>query len=125
MRASFALVSALLATSLACGGLFVSAADRAMLASVLGDVSPAQAAPLFIMGGAEMGLVNKCVPATDVLATTQAMAREMAEVDPIVLRHAKAALYYGGSHSMAEAMKNEQRQSAILKAERDAAKAGQ
>ena len=73
----------------------------------------------------EIGLVNRCVPAADVLATTQAMAREMAEIDPIVLRHAKAALYYGGSHSMAEAMKNEQRQSAVLKAERDAAKAGQ
>lgn len=73
---------------------------------------------------AEIGLVNRCVPAADVLATTQAMARAMAEVDPIVLRHAKAALYYGGSHSMAEAMKNEQRQSAVLKAERDAAKAG-
>ncbi len=73
---------------------------------------------------AEIGLVNRCVPAADVLATTQAMARAMAEVDPIVLRHAKAALYYGGTHSMAEAMKNEQRQSAVLKAERDAAKAG-
>ena len=73
---------------------------------------------------AEIGLVNRCVPAADVLETTRAMAREMAEIDPIVLRHAKAALYYGGSHSMAEAMKNEQRQSAILKAEREAAKAG-
>lgn len=73
---------------------------------------------------AEIGLANKCVPAADVLETTRAMAREMAEIDPIVLRHAKAALYYGGSHGMAQAMKNEQRQSAILKAEREAAKAG-
>jgi len=46
----------------------------------------------------------------------------MAEVDPIVLAYAKRSLYYGGSHSMAEAMKNEQRQSTLLKAERDAAK---
>jgi 2-(1,2-epoxy-1,2-dihydrophenyl)acetyl-CoA isomerase len=73
---------------------------------------------------AEIGLVNRAVPADQVLETTKAMAREMAELDPIVLRHAKRALYYGATHGMAEAMKNEQRQSAILKAERDAARAG-
>jgi len=72
---------------------------------------------------AEIGLVNKSVPKEDVLSTARAMALEMAQVDPIVLRHAKAALYFGGAHSMAEAMKNEQRQSAIMKAEREAAKA--
>ena len=72
-----------------------------------------------------IGLVNKSVPKDEVLPTAQAMAREMAEIDPIVLRHAKAALYFGGAHSMAAAMKNEQKQSAIMKAEREAAKAGQ
>ena len=72
-----------------------------------------------------IGLVNKSVPKDEVLPTAQAMAREMAEIDPIVLRHAKAALYFGGAHSMAAAMKNEQTQSAIMKAEREAAKAGQ
>jgi 2-(1,2-epoxy-1,2-dihydrophenyl)acetyl-CoA isomerase len=74
---------------------------------------------------AASGLVNEAVPADHVLERTKAMAREMAELDPIVLRHAKRALHYGATHSMAEAMKNEQRQSAILKAERDAARAGE
>lgn len=72
---------------------------------------------------AEIGLVNKAVPKAEVLATTRAMALEMAEVDPIVLAYAKRALHYGASHSMAEAMKNEQNQSALMKADRDAAKA--
>ena len=73
---------------------------------------------------AEMGLVNRAVPKDEVLATARAMALEMAEVDPIVLSYAKRALYYGAYHTMAEAMKNEQAQSAKLKADRDAAKAG-
>jgi len=72
---------------------------------------------------AEIGLVNKAVPRDDVLAVARAMAEEMAEVDPIVLAHAKRALHFGARHSMAEAMKNEQSQSAVLKAEREAAKA--
>lgn len=72
---------------------------------------------------AEIGLVNRAVPRDEVLETTRAMALEMAELDPIVLRHAKRALHYGASHSMAEAMKNEQGQSAVLRAEREAAKA--
>ncbi len=71
---------------------------------------------------AAMGLVNEAVPADQVLERTKAMAREMAEVDPIVLRYAKRALYHGATHDMAEAMKNEQRQSALMKAERDAAR---
>lgn len=69
-----------------------------------------------------IGLVNQSVPQDEVLPTAQAMAREMAEIDPIVLRHAKAALYYGGAHSMGEAMKNEQRRSNEMRAERAAAK---
>ena len=72
---------------------------------------------------AEIGLANKAVPKDEVLATTRAMAIEMAELDPIVLAYAKRALHFGASHSMAEAMKNEQGQSARLKADRDAAKA--
>lgn len=73
---------------------------------------------------AEIGLANKAVPKAEVLSTTRAMALEMAELDPIVLRYAKRALHFGVSHTMAEAMKNEQAQSAHLKADRDAAKAG-
>ncbi len=48
----------------------------------------------------------------------------MAEIDPHVLAYAKRALHYGETHSMADAMKNEQAQSAELKAVRDQAKAG-
>jgi enoyl-CoA hydratase/carnithine racemase len=73
---------------------------------------------------AAIGLANKAVPRDDVLSTTRAMALEMAELDQMVLAYAKRALYFGASHSMAEAMKNEQGQSALLRADRDAAKAG-
>jgi 2-(1,2-epoxy-1,2-dihydrophenyl)acetyl-CoA isomerase len=73
---------------------------------------------------AEIGLVNKAVPKDEVLSVTRAMALEMAEVDPIVLAYAKRALHFGASHSMAEAMKNEQGQSVLMKAAREAAKAG-
>ena len=73
---------------------------------------------------AAIGLVNKAVPKEEVLSATRAMALEMAEVDPIVLSYAKRALHFGASHSMAEAMKNEQGQSVLMKAERDLAKAG-
>ena len=71
---------------------------------------------------AAIGLVNRAVPADQVLATTKAMAKEMAEVDPIVLAYAKKALQFGAAHTMAQAMKNEQSESALLKADRDAAK---
>jgi 2-(1,2-epoxy-1,2-dihydrophenyl)acetyl-CoA isomerase len=73
---------------------------------------------------AEIGLVNKAVPKDEVLSTTRAMALEMAEVDPIVLAYAKRALHFGASHSMAEAMKNEQAQSVLMRVDREAAKAG-
>jgi enoyl-CoA hydratase/carnithine racemase len=72
---------------------------------------------------AAIGLVNKAVPKEQVLATTIAMAKEMSEVDPIVLAFAKRALQFGAAHTMAEAMKNEQAESAKLKAAREAAKA--
>lgn len=73
---------------------------------------------------AEIGLVNKAVPADQVLTVTKAMAKEMAEVEPVVLAHAKRALQFGAAHTMAQAMKNEQSESAKLKAARDAIKAG-
>lgn len=71
---------------------------------------------------AAIGLVNRAVPKEDVLEATRAMAKEMAEIDPLVLAHAKRALHFGASHSMAEAMKNEQGQSAVLRAERETRK---
>ena len=74
---------------------------------------------------AEMGLVNKAVPTDQVVSEARAMAEEMAELDPLVLAYAKRALQFGATHSMAESMKNEQSQSALLKADRDAAKSAQ
>jgi enoyl-CoA hydratase/carnithine racemase len=72
---------------------------------------------------AAIGLVNHAVAADQVLATARAMAKEIAEVDPIVLAYAKRALQFGAAHTMAQAMKNEQSESARLKAAREAAKA--
>ena len=64
---------------------------------------------------AAIGLVNRAVPSADVLPEARAMAREMAGIDPVVLAHAKRALHFGAAHSMAESMKNEQRESQALK----------
>ena len=69
---------------------------------------------------AEIGLANKAVPREDVLSEARGMAEKMAEVDPLVLSFAKRALHFGAGHSMAEAMKNEQNESAAMKAARDA-----
>lgn len=68
---------------------------------------------------AEIGLVNEAVPADRVLETARTLALQMAEVDPVVLAYAKRALHFGASHSMAESMKNEQRQSAALRVARE------
>ena len=68
---------------------------------------------------AEIGLVNKAVPQPDVLGEARAMAEEMAEIDPLVLKFAKRALHFGARHSVAEAMQNEQRESALLKTARE------
>lgn len=68
---------------------------------------------------AEIGLVNKAVPRDNVLVEARAMGEQMAEVDPVVLAYAKRALHFGAAHSMAEAMKNEQDESAAMKTARD------
>jgi 2-(1,2-epoxy-1,2-dihydrophenyl)acetyl-CoA isomerase len=68
---------------------------------------------------AEIGLVNEALPADQVMARARAIAAEMAEIDPVVLAHAKRALYFGAEHSMAEAMTNEQEQSVVMKSERE------
>jgi enoyl-CoA hydratase/carnithine racemase len=68
---------------------------------------------------AEIGLVNKAVPSEAVLSEARSIAAEMAEIDPIVLSHAKRAVHYGAEHSMAEAMTNEQNESVLLKAARE------
>ena len=73
---------------------------------------------------AQIGLVNHAVPKEDVLPRARALATEMSELDPHVLAYAKRALHFGVSHSMAAAMKNEQAQSAELKAVRERARSG-
>ncbi len=68
---------------------------------------------------AEIGLVNKAVASDRVLAEARTLAEEMAEIDPSVLAFAKRALHFGAGHTMAEAMKNEQRESTTLRATRE------
>jgi enoyl-CoA hydratase/carnithine racemase len=64
---------------------------------------------------AEIGLVNKVVPADSLLAEARALCAAMAESKPEVLAAAKAALYFGAGATMAEAMRNEQDASAVLR----------
>ena len=64
---------------------------------------------------AAIGLVNRCVPAESLLDEARAIAASMAECPAPVLAAAKRALYYGAEATMAEAMANEQEQSALLR----------
>jgi enoyl-CoA hydratase/carnithine racemase len=65
---------------------------------------------------AEIGLVSRVVPDDELLPEARALAAQMAQCAPEVLAAAKAALLYGEQHGMAEAMANEQRASAELRA---------
>ena len=67
---------------------------------------------------AEIGLVNAVVPGESLMDEARAMAAQMAECRPEVLAAAKRALLYGASASLADAMKNEQDQSAELRGPR-------
>lgn len=64
---------------------------------------------------AEIGLVNRVVPPDALLDEARATARATAECRPEVLAAAKAALHFGASATMEEAMQNEQRASAALR----------
>ena len=64
---------------------------------------------------AEIGLVNKVVPAESLLDEAREMAAAMGEIKPAVFAAARAALHAGASSSLEEAMKNEQAQSAALR----------
>jgi enoyl-CoA hydratase/carnithine racemase len=64
---------------------------------------------------AEIGLVNAVVPGELLMDEARAMAAQMAECKPAVLAAAKRALLYGASATLADAMKNEQQQSAELR----------
>jgi enoyl-CoA hydratase/carnithine racemase len=67
---------------------------------------------------AEMGLVNRCVPAEALIDEVRQLATQMAACDPEVLTAAKRALHEGASLGMAEAMANEQTRSARLREQR-------
>jgi enoyl-CoA hydratase/carnithine racemase len=67
---------------------------------------------------AEIGLVNRALPSDSLLPEAQAMARRMAECPPAVLAAAKRALHFGASATMEQAMRNEEVQSAALRAAR-------
>jgi 2-(1,2-epoxy-1,2-dihydrophenyl)acetyl-CoA isomerase len=67
---------------------------------------------------AEIGLVNRVVPAAALAEEAREMARSMAECAPEVLAAAKAALHFGATASMEEAMRNEQVASAALRTAR-------
>ena len=65
---------------------------------------------------ARIGLVNRVVPPEDLMQEARALAAEMAACKPAVLAAAKRALHFGASATLAEAMANEQRESAELRA---------
>jgi 2-(1,2-epoxy-1,2-dihydrophenyl)acetyl-CoA isomerase len=64
---------------------------------------------------AAMGLVNRVVPADSLVAEARETARALAELRPEVLAAAKAALHFGAGAGMADAMRNEQQASALLR----------
>ncbi len=63
----------------------------------------------------EIGLVNKVVPADQLLEEARAMAQMMAAHDPAVLASAKRGIHQGANANMADAMANEQKLSAELR----------
>ena len=67
---------------------------------------------------AEIGLVNRVVPADSLAKEARETARALVELRPEVLAAAKAALHFGAGASMADAMQNEQKASAVLRAKR-------
>lgn len=64
---------------------------------------------------AEIGLVNRCVPADDLMNEARQLAQQMAACKPEVLAAAKRALHEGADLDMAGAMANEQARSAALR----------
>jgi enoyl-CoA hydratase/carnithine racemase len=67
---------------------------------------------------AEIGLVNEVVPDGEALKRARELAAMMGECGPEVLAAAKAALDFGETHTMAEAMANEREASAELRKNR-------
>ena len=70
----------------------------------------------------EIGLVERAVPADQVLPTALELARAMAEMDPLVLAHCKRSVGAGlAAGSLAEAVESEGRLNAELREARAAA----
>ena len=88
-------------------------------------VGPARARELVLTGrviaaaeAAAIGLVNRTVPAASLLEEARAVAGSMAECRPEVLAAAKRLLLSGESSQVADAMREEARESADLRAAR-------
>ncbi len=64
---------------------------------------------------AECGLINKVVPAEELMTEARELASLIAANPPHAVAAAKAAINYGHAHSMQEAMRNEERASAELR----------
>ncbi len=64
---------------------------------------------------AEIGLVNKVVPADELMKEAREVAGMMAACKPEVLAAAKRALHFGAAATMEEAMRNEQAESTAVR----------
>lgn len=68
----------------------------------------------------EIGLVNRAVPAAQVLDTARELAGKMVACDPLVLAAAKRVLLRGSELGLEEALENERTESAELRKQRQA-----
>lgn len=62
-----------------------------------------------------IGLVNRIVPRAELMATTLALAQTIGQRAPLSIRAIKAAVDYGGDHSLAEGLVFERAQFAALR----------
>ena len=86
-------------------------------------VGPAKARELMLTAkviladeAAEMGLVNKVLPADQLMDEAMAMAKQIAENNPKTLTAIKQCLHFGATATLEEAMINEQQTAAKLRA---------
>ena len=63
-----------------------------------------------------IGLVNQVVPGDELLSTVGELARDLAKRNPRVIAAVKRALHYGEHASMSEALENEKREGAAVRA---------
>lgn len=85
---------------------------RAMELILTGDLIDAQEAY-------RIGLVNKVVPAAQLMEEARALAKKLADKPPLALRAAKDAVDYGSDMSLAAALEFENRLFAILSGSKD------